>query len=450
MKFTTCFLALAVSCQVCAPVWAQDDSANNGDIRVLLRTLQSRLQDLDDGAQQDKRVTRIGSSRKAVLEEPRLAVRIYDASDLFVVAPSYIAKHESDLSAKQQPLFPAVYSDGDASGSGFGGGGFGGGGGGFNIGSEPPRIKSPAAKTLHQAGGAGKITNVAAPIDLRAARVTLDDVINAITSTISPASWDEVGGEGSIATIGSSLLISQTEDIHEQIASLMNLFRERWGSLRTVSIQAEWLWLTEQELNGLLAKDAKAFGLVDREAWLELHEAPPRENAKAGYSATITCQNGQTVHTLSGGQTLAVTGMIPVVGGTEKSVGYQPFVAMIQEGAALQVTPISNRSGKFITLDAHSRVTLVQPVEREPAEVDHEVKALVSAIDRPEVLTHRLSTTLRVPVGHPMLIGGMTFDGKPQAGEPNLYLFVTVAIQELRDDLDDEEAAPEEAANDIE
>jgi hypothetical protein len=204
--------------------------------------------------------------------------------------------------------------------------------------------------------------------------------------------------------------------------------------------------LKEGELKDLLAANAEAFGIVDEDRWSLFRNAPPAEDARAGYSAALTCQNGQTVHTLAGAQTLAVTSMIPVVGGAEKSVGYQPTISLIQEGAALQVTPISNRSGKFVTIDVHSRVSLVKSVERNKHEGDGEVEAIVSSIDRPEVLTQRLSTTLRVPVGQTILVGGMTFEGKPTAVDPNLYLFVTVVIQELRDDLEEpkaEEKAPE-------
>jgi hypothetical protein len=33
-----------------------------------------------------------------------------------------------------------------------------------------------------------------------------------------------------------------------------------------------------------------------------------------------------------------------------------------------------------------------------------------------------------------MLVGGMTFEAQPKAGEPNLYLFIKAIVQELRDD----------------
>ena len=50
-------------------------------------------------------------------------------------------------------------------------------------------------------------------------------------------------------------------------------------------------------------------------------------------------------------------------------------------------------------------------------------------------MLHRLSTTLRVPVDRLMLIGGMTHATEPEAPEPDLYLFLKVSLQELRDDV---------------
>jgi hypothetical protein len=60
--------------------------------------------------------------------------------------------------------------------------------------------------------------------------------------------------------------------------------------------------------------------------------------------------------------------------------------------------------------------------------------AVVAAIDRPMLVSQQLETTLRVPADRRMLIGGMTYEIRPNAGEPNLYLFMKAVVQELRDD----------------
>ena len=60
--------------------------------------------------------------------------------------------------------------------------------------------------------------------------------------------------------------------------------------------------------------------------------------------------------------------------------------------------------------------------------------AVAAAIDRPTLAIQQLATTLRVPADEVMLIGGMTAEQPPDVERPNLFLFVKVTVQELRDD----------------
>ena len=54
---------------------------------------------------------------------------------------------------------------------------------------------------------------------------------------------------------------------------------------------------------------------------------------------------------------------------------------------------------------------------------------MTQALDRPTLLTHRLSTTVRAPVGKTMLVGGMTFE-RSAGNASNLYLFVRISVQQ--------------------
>jgi len=55
-------------------------------------------------------------------------------------------------------------------------------------------------------------------------------LVDIITSTIKPTSWDEMGGPGAIRgyTLGTAkvLIVSQTQDVHEEIANLLKGIRE--------------------------------------------------------------------------------------------------------------------------------------------------------------------------------------------------------------------------------
>jgi hypothetical protein len=53
-----------------------------------------------------------------------------------------------------------------------------------------------------------------------------DDIIDAITGIVAPTSWNDQGGAGSIAPFDTQLVISQTREIHEEIADLLVTIRQ--------------------------------------------------------------------------------------------------------------------------------------------------------------------------------------------------------------------------------
>lgn len=72
-----------------------------------------------------------------------------------------------------------------------------------------------------------------------------DTLIDLITSTIQPQSWDTVGGPGSIEGFPTnlSLVISQTQEVHEQVADLLDQLR-RLQDLQ-VTIEVRFITLTD-------------------------------------------------------------------------------------------------------------------------------------------------------------------------------------------------------------
>ena len=75
-----------------------------------------------------------------------------------------------------------------------------------------------------------------------AAAADFDSLIELITSTIAPDSWDEVGGNGAIKEFGTnlSLVISQTQEIHDQIADLLDQLRR----LQDLQVTIEMRFIT--------------------------------------------------------------------------------------------------------------------------------------------------------------------------------------------------------------
>ncbi len=66
-----------------------------------------------------------------------------------------------------------------------------------------------------------------------------DSLMSLITSTIQPTSWDEVGGPGSIAEFATnlSLVISQTQEVHEQIVDLLEQLRRLQDLQVTIEVR---------------------------------------------------------------------------------------------------------------------------------------------------------------------------------------------------------------------
>ena len=401
-----------------------------------LEEIQRKLDSLPTGdpAEPNRHVTEIGASRARLKEEylPRTVTRIYDVSDMFAVAPSYPAQQPSLTGAEESVFYWTDNQHGlstrGMSGGGMGGGGMGGGGGFFAV----PSSISTQHDTLNQIGGGGGPNG-------RKVRTSADQLIDVIKSSITPEEWKTA--RATISMIGGSLVVTATEETQSQMAALLDLFRSRWKSLRTVSIRGYWIWLKEAELLELLAdpvqKDSipPLHGLVKPDEWNKRIQAMETAQPR-GYETAITCYNGQTVHTFSGEQKLLISGVSPMLGTSEKSdkIAYEPVLSAINEGAVLQLTPLATRNAKYIILDMHSRVTLasILPQAERPEKFEANDPLIVTtAIERPVVQTQRISTTFRIPVNQTVLAGGMTFGNVPGK---SLYFFVRGFVQELRDE----------------
>ena len=107
----------------------------------------------------------------------------------------------------------------------------------------------------------------AAPIDQDFSG-DFDSPIDLIHSTVSPTTWDEVGGPGSIAPDRShlALIVSQTEDVHEGVSALLTLLRRS----RYAAFHKEHPW----ELARGIGDGASTTPLLDMAAGAEPAFAP--------------------------------------------------------------------------------------------------------------------------------------------------------------------------------
>ncbi|MEX2138550.1 MAG: hypothetical protein WD894_04775 [Pirellulales bacterium] len=298
MSTRTYWLAICVGI-VPQLAWAQpvaERQQQTEELRVQIERLESKLKSLEATDKEKRGIAQIGNTTIRTGDETRLVVRMYDLSELFTVAPPYEARQVSDLTPNERNLFPQVPAEVMATGGLGGGLGGGGLGGAFSVPDRPRTVQTDRPAHLGQVE----------------ARTSINNLVGAIQSTISPTNWNAVGGTMSISQLGNALIVSADANTHSQIETLLDLFRERWGTLKTVSVRAWWLPLTENQLNGLLAdekatEDRPAFGIIDEGRFKKLLDAQQQGDGSIGYRATITCYNGQTVSAVAGDQSVAVT-----------------------------------------------------------------------------------------------------------------------------------------------
>ncbi len=445
-------LAFVIAVGLSTVVSGQDESQQ---IKQQIQQLQQQLEAMENNPPVKRNVTQIGAAR-ARKAETGLIVRIYDLGDLFAVAPPYPAILHSDLHEGRSLLFEMNSIPATGGGGGMGGFGAPSGGMGGGMFSVAPATRALTAASTVAGAAAGQLSGGAGTI-----KTSQDELIQVIRETIRPDLWKE---GGKITKLGNAFVISADEDAHEQIEALLNLFRARWGTLRTVSVRAWWISLAAADLRAMLNTPAEkvnpegppVFGVISNEAWEELMqiwEQPAGNDAhRLRYQATVTAYNGQTVNTMSGTQELTISNIEPVVtqgeSGTEQGqIAYRPIVSMIQQGLAFQVTPVTNVSGKTVLLDVHSRLSLpAESAEPEPPRKKGDAvlpEDVVHPIDRRKLNIQRLSTTARVPVDRPYLIGGMSL-AAPETDGMQLYLFVKISVQELRNDQEPTDKKPAE------
>jgi len=314
----------------------------------------------------------------------------YEVGDLVVNVPDYSLTSEGGVTAA----------------GGEGGGMFGGGGG-------------------------------AAVFDDR--QITMDPLIDTIVDTVAPDSWAENGtGPGQIRPLGSALVVLQTEEVHQLISGLLDQLRDGSATRRTVSIDARWLLLDSDNLDRLVKTNDDGERKLDQQILAEFTRQP------TSLRGITNCFSGQGVYLISGTRRNIVSSYIPVVGSVElrerdlmfasgpteprivfaqfggdgnsgavpgdlgggRSVGYQPIIEKPNFGVTLEIRPTLVLDAKAAVVDLKSTVTF--PAQE--LEAIHPAAAPgMPTVDRLAIQSQELATTLRVPLGEPVLVGGMTY-----------------------------------------
>jgi hypothetical protein len=259
----------------------------------------------------------------------------------------------------------------------------------------------------------------------RPQRLTANSLQTLIENAIDPATWKDNGGStGGIQILPGRLVITQTEAIQDKIHKLLNdLLAE---PQKTVRVSATWLLLDQGEMKILLANSPPSAGsaIVRIDGGALSMFKPYCAGQTMGFDR-------QTIHIAQTSSRSYVSDLTPIVG--NGVVGYQTTMAEANSGVGLQILPTLSNDGKSVVLD-------LQNIVSEVSGIDHQQDAATTmaatqpasdatperkVIDRPVFVGQRFQTTVEIPLGVNVLVGGMTFDPSNHTESPRqLYLIV--------------------------
>lgn len=273
--------------------------------------------------------------------------------------------------------------------------------------------------------------------------ISMKDLKRVLVTLVAPESWDEHGGEGALQQLGTSLVVRQTEAVHQQIEYLLGQLRKGSGKRKTVTIDARWLFLDSDDLQRLMPPDHQGPPKIDRQVLAGYTRRP------SSIRGLTNCFTGQLVYLVSGTQRNVVSSFIPVVGSLDgpeqrgahyaslkggadyfftaqsglgdrdfpssylaqrqRAVGYQPVIQTSNFGVLLEIRPTLIPGNDRAIVDLRSTLTVPgEPLDpglgRQPVS-----SPLTPTVDRVAIETHQLANTLSVPLGHPTLAGGLTY-----------------------------------------
>jgi hypothetical protein len=258
-----------------------------------------------------------------------------------------------------------------------------------------------------------------------------DDLIDVITTTLSPESWQDNGGKGAIKGLDRAIVVSHTLRIHRELAAFLADLRAARQAVPALVVQLQWLWLSAAGYEDLNAQPARGPAAGRTPLALDAKTLDRLARTTPGFRGHVACGNGQWVHLASGERRSVVAEASPIVGGG--SVAYQPAVDVPSAGVLVRLRPTVAPGAESAILDVECAVTRWGG-PRPTARVGGAASGS-SPVERPNIPTAHLATTVRVPLGQPVLVGGITIApsgpaGPDEAGmDPvDLYLIATMRI----------------------
>lgn len=283
-------------------------------------------------------------------------IHTYNVADLVIPIPNFTPSSNQGLAG--------AYNDAMRRVSFNGGGGFGGGLMGSPLAVMANRTGAKASAGIdpsilaQMTGGGGAMGGGGMPQTMPmgmggpggaggASMADFDSLISLITATVQPESWEDVGGPGTVAPFETnlSLVIRQTEEVHEEIVDLLEQLR-RMQDLQ-VTIEVRFITLNDNfferigvdfdfDIDDDIDRPFQVFGrTIDREGDDFTGEEPQRNTLDVDHDRSVTVGMSQPgvfsadldVPFQQGSFQLAV----PQFGGFDATAGAQLGFAILSE-----------------------------------------------------------------------------------------------------------------------
>jgi type II secretory pathway component GspD/PulD (secretin)/tetratricopeptide (TPR) repeat protein len=379
-----------------------------------------------------------------------VVVRVYDIRDLIVNIPDFTNAPQFSLDASQ--------NQGGGGGGGSGQLGQGGSGGGLNVTNS---LFAGGGQQLNQQRNQGP---------------TRQDLVDAITKliedTVATDTWKDNGGSvGALRELEGQLIVTQTPENHRQLINLLEQLREE----RAIQVTIETRFLTVQRnfmeqigvdlnfifnLNSSWSKNwgtipvtgpnsqfvlnpvtglpgsigslpttptgltTSATYLDDFQVQLMMQAVQASVTSSIVTAPRLTLFNGQRAFVLVTVQRAYISNLTPIVSTGISS--FAPTVSYVQNGVLLDVQATVSADRKYVTLTLRPQLsTLVDLVPftfQSSASVISNTGTGIGTtsvapsgtIQEPEIQITEVNTSVSVPDGGTLLLGGQTLAGETE------------------------------------
>jgi len=258
--------------------------------------------------------------------------------------------------------------------------------------------------------------------------VTGDALIGLIKQMMPPS-------DITVSMLGNMLIVRAGDDAQGKIHGMLeSMHQQQAAASSMVCVRVFWMSLNPAEVSSIFSK-VKAVKDTNIAPMPELPDAMVDATHLYCQAQTI-CFSGQIVHVVSGRSQSYVSDVSPVV--AQNAVGYQPTIGNAMSGVTVQLKP-QLVSADSAVVDLASMVIESGEPQRQlnltgfgdPTTQPGSSVHAGPAVQAVNVVQQEFHTTVRLPLGKKILVGGMTLEpaAKDQAGRQLFLIMQVDAVQ---------------------